>query len=316
MADEQDGTSRRDLLKGGAAIVAGAGLAQQACATIDALGRPHQGPVPRHDVVIIGSGFGATVAARELTRRKVGDTERLDILMLERGVFFNSPERPIPDFLRSAPSNWYQYWPTPDSSDGLRDAFLPLVHLSRDSRVRARSGKVPLYRYSRFDHVDVVSAIGVGGGSLIYSNVSLEPFKDGSGNYPITEGWPLTLTANSFTAAKKWMEDYRGKIAEVVTSVPVGKALQGDLKNLGAKGLEYLYLARSNAFRKASKSVTGPWTVTKPWEPLPLQVVEHDVAPAAGLAGQRTCERKGRCFLGCLPGARHTLGRGRSGRTA
>jgi choline dehydrogenase-like flavoprotein len=306
MSDNPEGKSRRDFLKTGAAIIAGAGLAEAGCATAGGLGKPFQGPVPRHDVIIIGSGFGAAVAARELTRpNKSG--KRLDILMLERGVFFNSPERPVPDFVRASPTSWSQSWPTPDSSDGLRRAFLPLVHLSRDSRVRARPGRVPLYRYSRFEDVDVVSAIGVGGGSLIYSNVTLEPYRDMSGQYPMLKDWPLSLDTAAFDAAKMWMQTRRGGTAAIVTTAPVGKTLQGDLKDLASKGFEYLYLPRSNAFRKAAARVAGPWTVIKPWEPLQLQLSEHDVTPPNSLAGQRFCERKGRCFLGCLPGVRHTL---------
>jgi cholesterol oxidase len=313
--NDQDGASRRDFLKTGATIIAGAGLAESACASVG-FGRPHQGPIPKHDVIIIGSGFGATVAALELTKpsSNPGSDRRLDILMLERGVFFTSPERPIPPFLRKSDRTWYQFWPTPDTSAGLRRAFLPLVHLGADSRV---PGRVPLYRYSRFEDVDVVSAIGVGGGSLIYSNVSLEPYFDGT-KYPIVDGWPMTLDKAAFDGAKRWMRDQRspggpgaGAAAAIVTTVPVDKSLHGDpLKDLSAKGLEYLYLPRSNAFRRACQKVTGSWTVNKQWEPLDLQVFEHDVTPQSVLAGQRTCERQGRCFLGCLPGARHTLNKG------
>jgi len=47
-----------------------------------------------------------------------------------------------------------------------------------------------------------------------------------------------------------------------------------------------------------------------PWAPLDLSVVEYD--PDQGAASQAAknhtfCERQGRCILGCLPGARHTL---------
>jgi choline dehydrogenase-like flavoprotein len=319
---DPEGPSRRDFLKGGAAVIAGAGLAEQGCAAAR-WGNPFQGTVPQYDVIIIGTGFGATVAAKELLRpNKEG--RRLNILMIERGVFFTSPERPLPPYLGTVDRSWYQYWPTPDTAAGLRRSFLPLVHLGKDSRIRKQQDRVPLYRYSRFTDVDIVSAIGVGGGSLIYSNVSLEPYRDGSGAYPILKDWPITLDQPAFDAARAWMRDRRsppgpgaGVPASIVTSVPVGKALQGDLKDLGSKALEYLYLPRSNAFRKASQRVKGAWTVNKPWEPLDLQLFEHDVTPTSivmpdktrrpVLAGQRICERQGRCFLGCLPGARHTL---------
>ncbi|MBI3698256.1 MAG: hypothetical protein HY238_25890, partial [Acidobacteria bacterium] len=45
------------------------------------------------------------------------------------------------------------------------------------------------------------------------------------------------------------------------------------------------------------------------WAPLDLQVLDYDgTTPAPQDVGKFAyCERQGRCFLGCLPGARHTL---------
>lgn len=41
------------------------------------------------------------------------------------------------------------------------------------------------------------------------------------------------------------------------------------------------------------------------WGPLKLQVAEAD--PGSAPTNKNFCERQGRCFLGCLPAARHTL---------
>src|SRR5262249_60453044 len=97
------------------------------------------------EVVVIGSGFGAMVAATQLAG-KVSS-----VLMLERGVFFTSPERPVPPFFGNLPTDkklWttddFQYWATPDNDDGLRGEFLKLVRLHRGGDYFANQHRVPL----------------------------------------------------------------------------------------------------------------------------------------------------------------------------
>src|SRR5260370_27073190 len=63
-----------------------------------------------------------------------------------------------------------------------RSTLFPYTTLFRSVRPR------PLYQYYTFDQADVIAASGVGGGSLIYSNVTLEPFFDNATNqYPRSE---------------------------------------------------------------------------------------------------------------------------------
>jgi cholesterol oxidase len=73
---------------------------------------------------------------------------------------------------------------------------------------------------------------------------------------------------------------------------------------------DYLYLDRARALRDAAKLSEAKLGIQLPWAPLDLSVVEYD--PDQGAASQAAknhtfCERQGRCILGCLPAARHTL---------
>src|SRR6516162_5617149 len=121
------------------------------------------------DVIIIGTGFGATVAATELARRGK------KVLMLERGLWWYTPERPLPPYIQQRsqgdrPEQPIQYWPRPNNNSGLLNFF---------SMVRTNSSGVedlrnvgnffeqlfggaprpqPLYRYNIFDEIDIVTA--------------------------------------------------------------------------------------------------------------------------------------------------------------
>jgi cholesterol oxidase len=64
----------------------------------------------------------------------------------------------------------------------------------------------------------------------------------------------------------------------------------------------------------AAKNVSQKLGVSMTWEPLELALVEYDVykdTPAThdsdALVAHTNCERQGRCMLGCIPQARHTL---------
>src|SRR5947199_1748646 len=77
------------------------------------------------DVIVIGSGFGAAVAAIDQAGK--GKT----VFILERGVWWLTPElsaeNPMPPFLKSHPTTQpIQYWPRPDHRSGLID-FLSVV---------------------------------------------------------------------------------------------------------------------------------------------------------------------------------------------
>jgi choline dehydrogenase-like flavoprotein len=117
-----------------------------------------------YDAIIVGTGFAATVAVSELVAKQK------KVLMLERGTWWVTPEKlgappaakpgDPPQLADWAKQNEHplQYWPRPDHGEGLLDLF---------ASVRHGGNRDGLYVYSRFDDCDILSASGVGGGSLI-----------------------------------------------------------------------------------------------------------------------------------------------------
>jgi len=271
------------------------------------------------DVIIIGSGFGSTVLAIDQS------TKGKSVLILERGVWWLTPEltaeNPMNPFLKARPETQpVQYWPRPDHRRGLVD-FLAIVKANgplgdlqdfANGVAEFFTGKKrpqPLYKYYVFDEADVVAASGVGGGSLIYSNVTLEPFFDPATNkYPVMEGWPAAakLTQTDYAKGLAWMTTNRATPNQVVTKYPQAIA-QDQLKNVNTS--DPRLLGRSRFLRDASASPNlAPQLqaqIAESWQPLKLQVAEAD--PASTATNKNFCERQGRCFLGCLPAARHTL---------
>ena len=248
-----------------------------------------------YDAIVIGTGFGATIAATRLALKGK------KVLMLERGTWWITPEKlgkppaaakpPIPEYAKQN-NQPVQYWPRPDHREGLLDFFAAL---------RSDLNKDGLYQYSIFKQADILTASGVGGGSLIYSNVTLRPEAE------VLQGIGLNLGDAEYQAAYDWMQNYRGKLNKIVTKIPLPNR---DVTNLGQD--DYLYLDRSRALRDAAAKVGQKLGIQIPWQPLDLSVVEYteDAQHHSSGDGAKThthCERQGRCILGCLPAARHTL---------
>src|SRR5215216_3340603 len=254
------------------------------------------------DVIIIGTGFGASVAVTKLLEKNPNAT----IHMLERGLWWFTPERPLPQYLldqntTDPKKQPIQYWPRPDHNKGVIN-LLSMVRTNNTLIENKRkffgdigtffSGQKrpqPLYRYSMFKDIDIVTASGVGGGSLIYSNVSIEPkFDDATQSYPVMANWPLKLKREDYhgkapqkQGAIDWMTQKRGKTNQVVTKFPLPKELGLDPKNLD-KNHEHLYLGRSRALRDVSKVTGADWKPASEWAPLDLAVFEYDTTGMSG----------------------------------
>jgi cholesterol oxidase len=162
-----------------------------------------------------------------------------------------------------------------------------------------------LYNYFMSDQAHVLTASGVGGGSLIYSNVNLAPEED------IYAGWPIALDGPAYDDARQWMIKSRGQLHNIVTKSPITQSV---LKTLGVsladlKDHKYLYMDRVRALKEAAEAVAKDKGVALPWAPLDLSVIEfdEDQDPGGSVKQHTFCERQGRCMLGCLPQARHTL---------
>lgn len=242
-----------------------------------------------YDAIVIGTGFGGTIAATRLA------VKGKKVLMLERGTWWVTPEtlgmqppgKTVPEWAKEN-NHPVQYWPRPDHRKGLLDLFATIRHSGN------RNG---LYQYSMFEQAHIVTASGVGGGSLIYSNVTLRP------NQEVLQSIGLDLGDPEFQAANDWMKTYRGNLNKIVTKIPLPGS---NVSNLGTD--DYLYLDRSRALKEAAGVVSQKLGINAPWDPLELSVIDYDPDPNSDAAKAHTfCERQGRCLLGCLPAARHTL---------
>jgi cholesterol oxidase len=252
-----------------------------------------------YDAIVVGTGFGATVAVSRLAERGKR------ILVLERGTWWTTPETlgdppdpPPPDLPSWAAQNGHpvQYWPRPDHLDGLLDLFASIRHEGN------RDG---LYVYSMFDEVNVLSANGVGGGSLIYSTATMQP------EAAVLEEIGLDLGDSDFAAARAWTEANRGLLNKIVTKIPLPASRNPD--DLGDES--FLYLDRSRALRDAAAAVRAKRGLGEDearWAPLELAIGEYHETGAGNeesRAAHTFCERQGRCMLGCLAQATHSLDR-------
>src|SRR6266851_1960888 len=137
------------------------------------------------DVVVIGSGFGGTMTALSLAREFKNRGKDETILILERGTWWTTPVGTVQDkevkteaFLRSN-GQPVQFWPSVEHFKGFIDIFLRCV--------RRKKNEDGLYDVTTFgkrgflgigaenDGVSILRASGVGGGSLVYSNVTIQP---------------------------------------------------------------------------------------------------------------------------------------------
>ena len=208
------------------------------------------------DVIVIGSGFGGAVTACRLAQAGA------KVIVLERGR-----EWTVRDFPREPTDEW---------------VFDP---------------RAPVQRHGWFDlrlfpNMSVIQGAGVGGGSLVYANISVEAKRD-----TFAAGWPPGITYD--VLAPHYAEV--GRMMEV-QRVPAGQwpertKLLYDAAN--AAGWQ-------NRFRSLELAVRFDpnWNYGLPDAHNPAKSVNgtniHGVP-------QGTCVHLGECDLGCPVNARNTL---------
>jgi cholesterol oxidase len=289
-ASERMSVTRRDAVKGAAvgAVAAGLGvIASKEAAAQEA-----------YDAIVIGTGFGGAVATIALS------ANGKKTLVIERGTFWVTPETlgaptaPVNAVIDFANRNKMrvQFWSRPDHALGVLDLLANRYH---------EGNPFGLHNYRMFRHAHILTASGVGGGSLIYSNVNLQA------RPAVLDR--IGLKGIDYDRTQKFMEKFRGKFNKVVTKIPLPAGVTLDQLSKKASK-DYLLLDRSRALRDASDLVARQIGIAMPWTPLDLSVTEYTdgnnaaTDPAGGSDTVHTfCERQGRCMLGCLPAARHTL---------
>jgi cholesterol oxidase len=310
-----------------------------------------------HDVVVVGSGFGASMTALSLARAFKARGRGESILMLERGTWWTTPVGTVQDkevktygFLKDTHAQPVQFWSSAENFRGFIDLFTRCV--------RRNGNEDGLYDLTNFgrrgllglglsdnDGVTILRASGVGGGSLVYANVTIRPPDEVLDD----ARWPLTWTpeerAEYFDLARDaigygvgyalYQRDVARDPSKVSPQPP--KPVNTGLSNIatrtarlnpnfvvkpdplnakrGVKHLDparsgpanddnALWIDRARVFQSAAAGLTADYgTVDSSINDITAEPSPFDPAGAP----KNYCERQGRCIVGCLPGARHTL---------
>jgi cholesterol oxidase len=190
-----------------------------------------------YDAIVVGSGFGGGVVACRLAE------EGRSVVVLERGRRFEKE-----DFIEGPEQAPKTFWHPDENPDGIFD-----LRLMRD--------------------LSVLTAAGVGGGSLVYANVQLRAPAE-----VFWRGWPAAIDRPA-------LDPYYDRTEEALMPTTVPEILP-----------------KMRAFAAAGRRVG------KQAERLPLAVNfgEDREHPFSG-ATQGHCENLGRCDLGCPVHAKNTV---------
>jgi choline dehydrogenase-like flavoprotein len=307
-----------------------------------------------YTAVVIGSGFGGTMTALPLAREFSARGQGESLLMLERGTWWTTPVGTVQDkevktydFLVGK-QQAVQFWSSAEHFRGFVDIFTRCV--------RRKNNEDGLYELTNFgrrgllglglsqnDGVTILRACGVGGGSLVYANVTIQPpdlvFDDPrwtvSWDQPTRNGY-YDLARDAIGFGVLYALHQRDAAANPATPGPVPAKVNTGLSNIVARtarldprwmvkpdpnnkrGVKQLDPAHSTAadndnalwIDRARVFQTEMSALTNDYGTVDSSI--NDINPEPGPfdpagAPKNYCERQGRCIIGCLPGARHTL---------
>ena len=209
-----------------------------------------------HDYLIIGSGFGGSVAACRLARRGH------QVLVLERGRRWEPK-----DFPRNYGDAWLWSHRRPEHCNGWIDMRV-------------------------MDQMTVVQGAGVGGGSLIYANISIDAEPEA-----FESGWPSAI---SYEELKPHYE----RVAEMLKPARLpDNQLTERLKLMREAATA---IGEKKRFRKLELAVTfdPDWTYDSEdaFDPAKARTFVNEHGRVQGM-----CRHLGLCDIGCPIGAKNTL---------
>jgi GMC oxidoreductase len=248
-----------------------------------------------YDSVVIGSGFGGTIVSVAIAKMYKGKNEHNKrVCILERGQWWISHEIPDSNSLRTflIKNNMpFGTWAYPNDLKGMFAAI---------GNSRAINKVQGLFDLKQLKNVNVISGSGVGGGSLVYFNITQKPER------VVYENWPTERDGGpSLDEFYHLAEEFIGASPITSTSafggppLPKAKVFQDAARQIGeSKILNPTDLS-------AKLSITD----------IPTNVFDHsngrpnqgDIKKFSSVMEANICQRQGRCGLGCIPDARHTL---------
>jgi cholesterol oxidase len=208
------------------------------------------------DVAVIGSGFGGAICGARLAEAGYR------VLILERGRRWD-----VKDYPRNPDDAWMWDHAHPERQHGWFDLRV-------------------------FPHMTVAQGAGVGGGSLVYANISVEAKPD-----TFMSGWPPEVTYDA-------LAPHYARVGQTMNVQKVPEAQWPARTKLLKEGAEKLgYVDR---FRTLELAVTfdPSWTYD---QPLPHEPAKSKTFVNAQGQTQGTCVHLGDCDIGCDVRARNTL---------
>jgi choline dehydrogenase-like flavoprotein len=278
------------------------------------------------EAVVIGSGFGGTILALSFANSFAADkNSSRKVCILERGQWWVSHETNFtPKASRADPgksSNLleylddngkpYHFWAHPDDIEGV-------LNLLAANRTLTPQG---IYDYKVLGNVHTLVSNAVGGGSMIYSNVTIEPPLEVYKSWFSDENEALKLQ-DYFKKAKNFI-----RVNKIYSTAGMGSNLLDKTKAL--KEAAQALIDNGNKDIINTTQVGGKTTIDFPVD-LSITDIPSGLIPAdlqermknnaltdadkatlpdifAKLSQSNVCQRQGRCNLGCIPGSRHAF---------
>jgi cholesterol oxidase len=280
-----------------------------------------------YDSVVIGSGFGGTIVslsiARKYFEKNIQDSDKRRVCILERGQWWLSHEV-LQSFNKDSIDSSslrtflvkndfpFRTWAYPNDTKGM---FLAIRNSMAANKVEG------LYDFRRLKNVNVISGSGVGGGSLVYFNLTVKPDYDVYKNWPterdggasLEEYYPIAeefIGVNPITSVSAF--------SDPPIKIPKSKVFQdatkrisdltGDIMNL-KRGEDGKPITDSNG--KAILDADANLSITDlskgVFNPDTGRPNQDDIKKYSEFIEKNICQRQGRCGLGCIAEARHTL---------
>ena len=268
-------------------------------------------PSAQYEAIIIGSGFGGTIISLSLANKYEKEGQGKRVCLLERGQWWISHEIPsdkeetldhkstIREYLEENGMP-YGLFPYPDNLQGLLKVF---------GNLKALNKVKGLYDYRSMRNINIITASGVGGGSLVYFNVTEKPDPSVFTHWP-TEKDGCTSLSRYFDVAESFLG-----VNYITTTAALGR----------------YRLARTNVFQNAANSINNKYhnvinskkengkpnldaklSITDVFNDLSVVADNNNLHPTIDKVQEyskeeNVCQRHGRCGLGCITDARHSL---------
>jgi cholesterol oxidase len=221
--------------------------------------------VTKWDVIVIGSGFGGAILAARLAEKG------RRVLILERGRWWDSMSSPgRTAYPRSVSDPWIWNQDQPEKENGWAD-------------------------FRHFRHMSVIQGAAVGGGSLIYANISAE-----APQAAFEGGWPPELTFAE-------LKPHTDRVASVMKVAPLPPSQWTNRTQLMKDSAVAIGAAARFQALNLAVSFDAEWRYKADHS---SETVAHSKRFVNDYGvEQGTCVHLGDCDIGCPADARNTLDR-------